>query len=192
MLTMPRTRPQRTARDRREGTTHLHARCSVVRLWRVPGLVSHQISESRSEFQSQASAAPSRRTTHMLSILRGLVLPAPSLVVVDLDFCLWRRPRFRSAQFAADGDGGVVSSCGKTLELYDGARRALIRLSDAGIPVAAVSRTHRKEWALEWLRLLIVDADRSAADVLACTVIRDGVKSLHVRLTELAALLVLY
>ena len=131
----------------------------------------------------------------------------PSMVVVDLDYCLWRRPRFKSSAFSASGDGGVISgwcahssskprpasSCvdlvfeplclhsGRTLHLYDGASAALSRLADANVPVAAVSRTHRPKWALEWLNLLQLDDERTASDVIALVVMRDGVKSLHVR-----------
>ena len=70
----------------------------------------------------------------------------PSLVIVDLDHTLWRRPRFRRGPpFTPinDGLGGVRAADGRTLDLYDGARRALLRCSEAGVPVALASRSHR-------------------------------------------------
>ena len=108
----------------------------------------------------------------------------PALVVVDLDFTLWWRPRFtQGAPFTSVADGleGVRSACGETLDLYPGAREALARLNDVGIPVALASRTHRERWAREWLDLLRVDADRTVMDVVGAmpVIIRDGPKVLH-------------
>ena len=121
----------------------------------------------------------------LLLLLLVLVSSAVRLVVADLDFTLWRRPRFRTGPpFVAIDGGGVRSACGKTLALYDGARQSLARLSDAGIPVAIVSRTHRELWARQWLSLLQVDSSgRTVMDVVGAypIVIRDGSKDLHLR-----------
>lgn len=81
------------------------------------------------------------------------------------------------------GFGGVKSSCGQLLELYPASRRALIELSDAGVPVAIASRTHRAAWARQWLEMLRLEpGGRTAADVIGSTiVIQDGPKPLHLK-----------
>lgn len=114
-------------------------------------------------------------------LLLSLLQPqSPRLVVADLDFCLWRRPRFQKPRFEPTDDGGLISECGKKLQLYPGARSALLRLSAADIDIAVVSRTHRKDWARQWLSLLKLDESRTVSDVICCSVMRDGAKSLHV------------
>jgi magnesium-dependent phosphatase-1 len=77
----------------------------------------------------------------------------------------------------------VRAYSGESLDLYKGARRALIQLGDAGVPVALASRTHRPSWALEWLSMLRIDRARTVLDVVEpCPVIfRDGSKASHVR-----------
>lgn len=109
----------------------------------------------------------------------------PSLVVFDLDFTLWHRPRFRGGPPwvpVDDGCGGVTSSCGKRLDLYPSSRRALLALSGAGVPVAIASRTHRAEWVREWLATLRLEpGGRTAQDVIGSfpVVIQDGPKPGH-------------
>ena len=109
----------------------------------------------------------------------------PSLVVFDLDFTLWHRPRFRGGPPWApvdDGFGGITSSCGEQLDLYPASRRALLALSDADVPVAVASRTHRADWALEWLATLRLEpGGRTAQDVIGTCpiVIQDGPKAAH-------------
>lgn len=107
----------------------------------------------------------------------------PLLVICDLDFTLWNRPRFRSGPpFAPSADGNcVTSSCGQELCLFRGARDVLQRLEREHIPVAVVSRTHRQQWALEWLQLLTFREERRIADTVVCTVMRDGTKCNHIR-----------
>ena len=78
----------------------------------------------------------------------GLEPAYPALVVFDLDFTLWYpelyeldRPRggFSSSDGSSffkpidGGLGGVETKLGEELRIFDGARRALIRLSDAGV-----------------------------------------------------------
>lgn len=109
----------------------------------------------------------------------------PGLVVFDLDHTLWHRPRFRVGppwRLVEDGLGGVRSSSGEHLYLFPGARRALLALSDANVPVALASRTHRVDWALQWLALLRLEPDgRTVADVVGSwpVIIRDGPKTHH-------------
>ena len=110
----------------------------------------------------------------------------PRLVVCDLDYTLWWRPRFKAGPPWTpidDGRNGVKSSCGTTLDLYDGARNALLRMADEGIPIALASRTHRPAWALEWLKLLKTDESRTVWDVVhpSPIIIRDGSKVQHIR-----------
>ena len=108
----------------------------------------------------------------------------PSLVICDLDFTLWNRPRFRTGPpFAPSADGCcVTSTCGQELCLFQGARDVLQRLQHEKIPVAVVSRTHRKQWANEWLRLLTLpDSSQTVADIVVCTIMCDGSKCNHVR-----------
>ena len=110
----------------------------------------------------------------------------PSLVVLDLDHTCWNRPRFRAGPpFTPVNAGlaGITSASGETLDLYPGARRTLMRLRDAGVPVALASRSHRKNWALEWLRMLRVDGDTTFESVVSPSpiLIRDGSKAEHVR-----------
>jgi len=119
-------------------------------------------------------------------MMRPLPSPLPTLVVCDLDWTLWARPRFRNGPpwvSIDDGLGGIRASSGETLRLYDGARRALATLADLGVPVALASRTHRKRWALEWMQLLRVDESRTLAAVVGSSpiVITDGAKASHLR-----------
>tara|TARA_B110001452_G_scaffold17976_1_gene14643 strand:- start:205 stop:819 length:615 start_codon:yes stop_codon:yes gene_type:complete len=115
-----------------------------------------------------------------------------SLVVFDLDFTLWHRPRFRAGRgppwTVEDGGlGGVRSATGDLLYLYPASRRALLELSDAEVPVAVASRTHRGQWARQWLELLRVEpGGRTVADVVGRgpVVIRDGPKPNHLREIE--------
>ena len=91
-------------------------------------------------------------------------------MVIDLDFTLWRRPRFRNGPPFTPIDGGLGGVCGASgerLTLYEGARDALRRIVDTHrIPIAFVSRTHRPAWAREWLAALQVDPGRSVLDLL--------------------------
>ena len=114
----------------------------------------------------------------------------PAVVVFDLDWTLWRRPRFRvGPPWTAidDGRGGIRSACGEVVTVFDGSREALLRLADAGVPVSVASRTHRQQWALDWMTMLRLDDTRTLADVIGQSpvVLRDGPKSLHLR--EIAA-----
>ena len=114
------------------------------------------------------------------------MLAWPSLTIFDLDHTLWHRPRFsRGPPFTLSDGGlsGVTSACGKKLDLYDGARRALITLADHDVPVALVSRTHRQVWASEWLEKIKIDPERTIMDVVAPSLIvfQDGAKTGHVR-----------
>ena len=99
----------------------------------------------------------------------------------------WHRPRLRGGSpFTPvdDGFGGVKSSCGQLLELYPASRRALLELSDADVPVAIASRTHRAAWARQWLEMLRLEpGGRTAADVIGSSpvVIQDGPKPLHLK-----------
>ena len=114
---------------------------------------------------------------------------ARSLVVFDLDFTLWHRPRFRGGRgppwTVEDGGlGGVRGASGDLLYLYPASRRALLELADADVPVAVVSRTHRGQWARQWLGLLLLEpGGRTVADVIGSgpVVIRDGPKPNHLR-----------
>ena len=108
------------------------------------------------------------------------------MIVMDLDFTLWHRPRFRAGPpFTKIDDGlaGVRSASGEKLDLYPGARRALIRCANENIPVAFASRTHRPAWALEWMRMLRIDSERNVESVVSPwpVVIRDGSKVTHLR-----------
>ena len=119
-------------------------------------------------------------------MLSCLPTPLPTLVVCDLDWTLWARPRFRNGPpwvSIDDGLGGIRASSGETLRLFDGARRALSTLADLGVPVALASRTHRPSWALEWMQLLRVDESRTLAAVVGSSpiVITDGAKASHLR-----------
>jgi hypothetical protein len=88
----------------------------------------------------------------------------PGVVVFDLDFTLWQRPRFRGGPpFEAVG-GGVRASCGALLYLYPAARRALAELAELQVPVAIASRTHRDKWARHWLGMLTVDGGGRMVD----------------------------
>ena len=91
-------------------------------------------------------------------------------MVIDLDFTLWRRPRFRNGPPFTPIDGGLGGVCGASgerLTLYEGARDALRRIVDTHrIPIAFVSRTHRPAWAREWLAVLKVDEERTVLDLL--------------------------
>ena len=118
--------------------------------------------------------------------MTGLPVPLPQLVVFDLDWTLWPRPRFRAGPpFLPidEGRAGVRSSCGEELDLFLGARRALVQLADAEVPVALASRTHRPKWALQWVDMIHVDDSRTLSDVIGKSpiIIRDGCKSSHVR-----------
>ena len=99
----------------------------------------------------------------------------------------WHRPRLRGGSpFTPvdDGLGGIKSSCGQLLELYPASRRALLELSDADVPVAIASRTHRGAWARQWLEMLRLEpGGRTAADVIGSSpiVIQDGPKPLHLK-----------
>jgi magnesium-dependent phosphatase 1 len=111
-----------------------------------------------------------------------------ALAVVDLDFTLWHRPRFRRGPPWSSSADGVVAADGTALTLYPGARQALAALHAANVPVAVCSRTHRPQWALEWLRMLRVSDDDAeegltASDVIGAApiVIRDGSKRTHLR-----------
>ena len=121
-----------------------------------------------------------------VAFLAGL-FALPSLVVFDLDWTLWTRPRFRVGppwKPIEGGLSGVRAQSGEVIDLYSGSRRALATLADAGVPVAVASRTHRPQWAQEWLQMLHVDASRTVASVLGAEpliVIRDGSKACHVR-----------
>mmetsp|Transcript_15141 Transcript_15141/g.25275 ORF Transcript_15141/g.25275 Transcript_15141/m.25275 type:complete len:214 (+) Transcript_15141:192-833(+) len=111
----------------------------------------------------------------------------PKLVIFDLDFTLWHRPRFRGGppfKPIENGLGGITARDGAKLDLYPAARRALCELAESDVPVAVVSRTHRKQWALQWLSMLRLD-HASGPSVRALIgdmpiVIRDGSKRLHV------------
>ena len=137
----------------------------------------------------------------------GKPLIWPALVVFDLDFTLvriqirtlrpsrqpsepcvlwqWHRPRFRGGPPWTpidEGFGGVKSSSGELLNLYPAARTALLELSDADVPVAIASRTHRPKWARQWLELLSLEpGGRTAADVISLIVIQDGPKPSHLK-----------
>ena len=83
-----------------------------------------------------------------------------------------------------DGFGGIKSSCGQLLDLYPASRRALLALSDANVPVAIASRTHRAAWARQWLEMLRVEpGGRTTAEVIGSNpiVIQDGPKPLHLK-----------
>ena len=102
----------------------------------------------------------------------------------------WHRPRLRGGSpFTPvdDGFGGIKSSCGQLLDLYPASRRALLELSDAGVPVAIASRTHRAAWARQWLEMLRLEpGGRTTADVIGFSpiVIQDGPKPLHLKEIE--------
>ena len=102
----------------------------------------------------------------------------------------WHRPRLRGGSpFTPvdDGFGGIKSSCGQLLDLYPASRRALLELSDAGVPVAIASRTHREAWARQWLEMLRLEpGGRTTADVIGSSpiVIQDGPKPLHLKEIE--------
>ena len=110
----------------------------------------------------------------------------PSVVVCGLDWTLWPRPRVKSSGVAwapaEGGGGGLRSPCGARLDLFPGARAALAALADGGISLALASRSHRPEWAVEWLRSLRV-GERSVAELVGGSPVlfRDGPKALHVR-----------
>jgi hypothetical protein len=171
-------------RARPDGTEGGHARavddCDVlVRNTRVSQckiLISH-LRPGRPG--SKAGGAPH----HMAPMPRAASPLLPLLVICDLDFTLWNRPRFRSGPpFVPSADGNcVTSSCGQELCLFRGARDVLQRLEREHIPVAVVSRTHRQQWALEWLQLLTFREERIIADTVVCTVMRDGTKCNHIR-----------
>ena len=99
----------------------------------------------------------------------------------------WHRPRLRGGSpFTPvdDGFGGIKSSCGQLLDLYPASRRALLALSDANVPVAIASRTHRAAWARQWLEMLRVEpGGRTTAEVIGSNpiVIQDGPKPLHLK-----------
>ena len=125
------------------------------------------------------------RTAHALAYASAVSV-WPELFVFDLDHTLINRPRFRKGppfQRVDDGLAGVASACGATLDLYPGARSALLRCADAGCDVAIVSRSHRQAWVRDWLGMLRVDPERTVLQVVApsSVVIRDGKKSVHVR-----------
>lgn len=123
----------------------------------------------------------------------SLAPPLPSLIVFDLDFTLWQRPRFRKGPPFEPIDGGaagVRDAGGATLYLYPAAKRALVCLADAGVPVAVASRTHREGWARQWLEMLTVDdAGRTVQDVIdpLPVLVQDGPKSGHLqRISEMS------
>ena len=121
-----------------------------------------------------------------VNMLSGMVPTSslPELVVFDLDWTIWPRPRFRAGPpwtSIDNGLGGVRARSGECLDLYPGARKALLHLVDAGVPIALASRTHRPRWAIEWMDRLRISPERTLASVAVPVVLRDGSKAIHVR-----------
>ena len=168
----------------------MQLRTNEIMAWCVTGWPPVTSSQSRTGFLAPAHrcdlALAHRCDADTPSTFCALPSPSPAMVIFDLDFTLWHRPRFRSGPpFELTGDGSSIrASCGSELFLYPAAGRALQRLDAAGVPVAVASRTHRERWALEWLSMLQVEpGGRTVADVIGLSpvVIRDGTKSLHVQ-----------
>ena len=141
--------------------------------------------------QQAALVSPATSSTRHAPLTASASVELPTgiaLAVVDLDFTLWHRPRFRRGPPWSVTSDGVVAADGTVLTLYPGARSALLSLHAARVPVAVCSRTHRPQWALEWLQMLRVSDDDAevaltARDVIggAPIVIRDGSKRTHLR-----------
>ena len=112
--------------------------------------------------------------------------PMPSMVVFDLDFTLWKPELYQLSSgppFTQSADGCVLTRRGERLDLFPAARKALSALADAGVPVAIASRASERAWAVEIMRLLLVDDRRTVADVVgsAPVVIQGGSKVHHLK-----------